>query len=201
MGIKVNSGFSVGAPVPIDERIVLSKSQMLNMSDSTMPDTYFAICSDDGNLYVYNKSGTYSSSTGYYALVKGDGSGVSGSTEVTHSGSVFEVTLAATDWIGSTIEVISNDILSDSVVTVSLPNNPTEAELLAISTARIVGESQELGKITLKAFGDVPTIDVRVLILVENIISVAGGNRIVDSVTGDIYQFEINDSVLELKKI
>jgi len=71
MGIKVNSGFTVGAPVPIDERTVLTKDQMHNMLDASMPDNYFAVCSDDGNLYVYDKSREPNAETGRFRLVTG----------------------------------------------------------------------------------------------------------------------------------
>lgn len=55
MAININSNFSVGAALPIDERLVLSKSQMLSINENIMPKVYFAICSDDGKLYLFNK--------------------------------------------------------------------------------------------------------------------------------------------------
>lgn len=69
MGINVNSGFSVGAPVPIDERLILSKSQMKNIATYTMPTNYLAVCSDNGELYVYNSAGEFSNETGYFSPI------------------------------------------------------------------------------------------------------------------------------------
>lgn len=56
MSINVNTGFTVGAPVPIDQRQLLTKSEMLNIDDNVMPEYYFAVCKDDGALYIYDKN-------------------------------------------------------------------------------------------------------------------------------------------------
>jgi len=72
MGIPVNSGFTVGAPLPIDERIVLTKEQMRTINENTMPEVYFAACVDDGALYVFNKSNPSTEETGKFTPV-GDG--------------------------------------------------------------------------------------------------------------------------------
>ena len=46
MAIPVNTGFNVGAPISIDQRLVLTKSEMLNIDDNIMPDYYFAVCKE-----------------------------------------------------------------------------------------------------------------------------------------------------------
>ena len=56
MAIPVNTGFNVGAPISIDQRLVLTKSEMLNIDDNIMPDYYFAVCKDDGAFYIYDKN-------------------------------------------------------------------------------------------------------------------------------------------------
>lgn len=56
MPINLPGAFNVGASVPIDTRIVLTKAEMLATNDNVMPVTYFAICSDDGGFYLYNKN-------------------------------------------------------------------------------------------------------------------------------------------------
>lgn len=56
MGIPINTGFDSNAPVSIDNRFVLTKSQMLNVDDNKMPEAYFCICKDDLTLYVYDKN-------------------------------------------------------------------------------------------------------------------------------------------------
>lgn len=55
MGIPMNSGFAVKAPVPLDERTVLTRQQMCEISDNTLPDVYYAVSSENGKLYIYNK--------------------------------------------------------------------------------------------------------------------------------------------------
>lgn len=56
MAIQLPQGFKIGSKEAIDSRIVLTKAEMLKMKDNTMPDVYFAMCKDDGKMYVYNKT-------------------------------------------------------------------------------------------------------------------------------------------------
>ena len=67
--IKLVQGFTIGSPLPIDGRLLLSKDEMINNIyidpdtgesinlDNILPDHYFAICTDkdDNRLYLYNK--------------------------------------------------------------------------------------------------------------------------------------------------
>ena len=61
MAIKTLSGFQVSSAAPIDTRILLSKAEILEISKKgsikslLMPDTYFAVCSTDDQLYVWDK--------------------------------------------------------------------------------------------------------------------------------------------------
>lgn len=73
MAIKVNAGFAVGAGVPIDERLVLTKAEMLAINESTMPDVYMACCKDDGKIYVFNKVNTQNTDTGKFEELKTGG--------------------------------------------------------------------------------------------------------------------------------
>lgn len=69
MAIQLPSGFMIGSREPIDNRLVLTKAEMLALSEAIMPDVYFAICKDDGKVYVYNKnSTTQSSETGLFKV-------------------------------------------------------------------------------------------------------------------------------------
>lgn len=54
--ISIVQGFKVMTRDAIDNRILLSKSEMCSINDNQMPDKYFAICKDDGMLYLYDKS-------------------------------------------------------------------------------------------------------------------------------------------------
>ena len=73
MGININSNFSVGAPVPIDSRLVLGYDDMLSMNDNIMPEVYLTVCRDDGELYMYNKNNTPNTITGKFVKLLVDG--------------------------------------------------------------------------------------------------------------------------------
>ena len=65
--LRIIQGFELQTREAIDNRLVLSKVEMLNINDNQMPDKYFAICTDDGYLYIYNKnSSLISSETGKF---------------------------------------------------------------------------------------------------------------------------------------
>ena len=65
--IQIVQGFEVKTREAIDNRLVLSKQEMFNINDNHMPAKYFAVCSDDGYLYIYNKdSAIISSETGKF---------------------------------------------------------------------------------------------------------------------------------------
>lgn len=69
MAIQLPSGFMIGSREPVDNRLVLTKAEMLAMSEAIMPDVYFTICKDDGKVYVYNKNSTApSSETGFFKV-------------------------------------------------------------------------------------------------------------------------------------
>ena len=75
MGIKINASFDVMSPVPLDSRTVLSKAEMLVIDDNCMPDTYFAVCSDDNAMYIYTKLNVSNDDTGKFRKMTSDGSG------------------------------------------------------------------------------------------------------------------------------
>lgn len=70
MAINVNSSFSVGAPVSIDERLVMSLERMLSVNDDVMPEVYLTVCSDDGKLYLYNKANAVIETTGKFRVLE-----------------------------------------------------------------------------------------------------------------------------------
>lgn len=75
MALNLTAPFARGGAFPIDEALVLSKAEMKAVNDNVMPEKYFCICKDDGQLYIYDKSATPSVDTGRYVLYGG------GSTE------------------------------------------------------------------------------------------------------------------------
>ncbi len=75
MAIKVSQAFERTSANPIDETIALTKAKMLTVNDNLMPDYYFTICQDDGNIYLYDKSATPSATTGKFTKFEGGGGG------------------------------------------------------------------------------------------------------------------------------
>lgn len=74
MALKVGQAFKRTSPNPIDEDLVLTKAQMLQVNDGLMPAVYFALCEDDGQIYIYKKDATPNAETGKYSVYGGGGS-------------------------------------------------------------------------------------------------------------------------------
>lgn len=75
MAMKLTSGLVIKAKEPVDDRLVLTKAQMLSMKKSGMPEVYFALCSEDGQMYSYDKSNEPSDETGYFKKMTSSSSG------------------------------------------------------------------------------------------------------------------------------
>lgn len=73
--IILPQGFNIASKEPIDARLVLTKEQMATVKDTLMPQVYFTICLDDGQLYIYNKSNPIDERTGKYRLYAASTSG------------------------------------------------------------------------------------------------------------------------------
>ena len=71
MAIKISTGFSIGSKDLIDDRLVLSKAQMLALNENTYPEQFFCLCSDDNKIYVYNSSNTPNDITGKFVVYVG----------------------------------------------------------------------------------------------------------------------------------
>lgn len=71
MALKVGQAFKRTSPNPIDEDLVLTKAQMLQVNDGLMPAVYFALCEDDGQIYIYKKDATPNAETGKYSVYGG----------------------------------------------------------------------------------------------------------------------------------
>ena len=56
--IKIPQGFKIASKEVVDTRLVMSKAEMLTVSDAVMPEVYFTLCSDDNTMYIYNKQNT-----------------------------------------------------------------------------------------------------------------------------------------------
>ena len=71
MAINFGQGFNITSSEPVDARILKSKAEMANMTsiqELRMPDKYFAICKDDGQLYLFDKANDKDPETGRFRL-------------------------------------------------------------------------------------------------------------------------------------
>lgn len=83
MALNITAPFGRGGAFPIDESLVLSKAEMRDINDNKMPDKYFCICKEDGQIYLYDKEATPSLETGKYSKLEG-GSGSSDYNQLTN---------------------------------------------------------------------------------------------------------------------
>ena len=57
MSIKIATSFDVGSNVPVDDRLVMNSTELKNVNDNTMPDSYLCVCPDlGGKIFIYNKA-------------------------------------------------------------------------------------------------------------------------------------------------
>lgn len=75
MALNIAAPFKRAGAFPVDEALVMTKAEMLAINDNTMPAKYFCICSEDGQIYLYDKEATPSATTGKYKLFEGGGEG------------------------------------------------------------------------------------------------------------------------------
>lgn len=65
----VTKPFLYQIAAPVDTRLVLTKKEMLEANDNYLPDTYFALCKDEGHFYLYNKNSEPNEETGKFTLI------------------------------------------------------------------------------------------------------------------------------------
>ena len=76
MAIALGTGFSIGSKDLIYDKFVLSKDEMLNINENTYPNQFFALCSDNDSLYVFNINNTPNATTGKFVQYSsGSGTG------------------------------------------------------------------------------------------------------------------------------
>ena len=71
MAINLGGGFHIGSKQPIDDRLIMSKAQMLNINENTFPDVYMCICNDDGAIYTFNINNEANDETGKFRMIEG----------------------------------------------------------------------------------------------------------------------------------
>ena len=95
--IQVNTGFQINAPVAIDDRFLLSKSDMVGIDDNVMPEIYPCWCTDDNKMYIYNKYNEFDDQLGRFRAFEGGSGGTN--TDVSHSSVNGNVKVDGTDVI------------------------------------------------------------------------------------------------------
>ena len=65
----VSKPFLYQIPTPVDTRLVLTKQEMREAEDNYLPNTYFALCKDEGHFYLYNKNNEPNEETGKFTLI------------------------------------------------------------------------------------------------------------------------------------
>lgn len=65
----VSKPFLYQSPVPVDTRLILTKKEMREANDNYLPNTYFALCKDEGRFYLYNKNNEPNEETGKFTLI------------------------------------------------------------------------------------------------------------------------------------
>ena len=79
MAIQIPQGYIIRSPEAIDDRLVMSKAQMREMSRDynlgKMPPVYITLCTDkDGdnyNLYIFSRDNSESAETGKFKAYSG----------------------------------------------------------------------------------------------------------------------------------
>ena len=82
MAIALGTGFSIGSKDLIYDKFVLSKEKMLNINENTYPNQFFALCSDNDSLYVFNINNTPNATTGKF-IQYGSGTGAGEDVDLT----------------------------------------------------------------------------------------------------------------------
>lgn len=68
---RFRNGLDITTAAAVDKRIYLTKAEMLAAEDNfNLPDVYFAVCPDDGKLYLYNVNNVASAETGKFKRIE-----------------------------------------------------------------------------------------------------------------------------------
>lgn len=109
--IRKLTGFEIGSKMPVDRRFILTKD-MMREEPMLMPDVYFAMCSDDGCFYLYNKDNEVLEDTGKFRLFSD-----TGVKSVEEQLKVLE-SLLPKDSEGNVLPLVSEQQLLESLATV-----------------------------------------------------------------------------------
>lgn len=83
----------------------------------------------------------------------------------------IETTLLAADWVGSSIpytqDVFSSSISADSQGVVTVSESATDAQFQEAAASTLRKTAQSDGRITIKAYGNKPTVDIPITIILN----------------------------------
>ena len=119
MAINLGGGFQIGSKQPIDDRLIMTKSEMINVNENIYPDVYMCVCSDDGAIYTFNINNEANDETGKFRIIEAGNSG----GDLTDYQKKTDNTLTTTD---KTITGAINEV-KDSIIT-NLENRVTTNE-------------------------------------------------------------------------
>lgn len=75
MAINFSAGFNIAKAEAVDTRIYLKTlANMLTIDENVYPEVYFAVCEENGKLYLYNKANSKDPATGKFRVLEGSGS-------------------------------------------------------------------------------------------------------------------------------
>ena len=156
MAINISQAFHRTSANPVDESMALTKAQMLTVNDNLMPDYYFTICQDDGDIYMYDKSATPSGTTGKFSKLETGGGGGGG------TGVVITETLTSSGWNSSNQQTLTfTGYTTDMGGVIGMPTNATAAQKEAFAEAIIDVVAQNGNQLTFHC-ENVPSVNLPV---------------------------------------
>lgn len=160
-----------GSIVTTDNKIIWTKTDIFNLTIAFDNDSISSGSGGSGggggvspgkaSKVSFDPTGTGLSSTNVQdAIIE-----VLGKTTTQYA---TDITLLAANWSGTQYTVSNSNIKLSSYIYIDIPDNLTQTQYNAVASANLACVNQTAGSITLEAFGDVPTIDLPITIIVQN---------------------------------
>ena len=160
-------GTAVWGDVPSDAiSITRAEYNELLANNTYDPNKYYYVTDDFDSATIINDSAS-STSTAYSSSK----TNTLLSSKVDKSSKV-SVTMNASSWSGSsapyTITLSINGVTTSNNVEILIPGSATDAQVEAWMAAGIVNGTQDANSVTLKAYGDKPSIDIPIEAIIRN---------------------------------
>lgn len=157
MAIKISQAFKRTAGFPIDETMLLTSAEMLAIDDADMPDVYFALNSDDGKMYIYNKDNEANAETGKFKVLESGGGnatiGKDYTTNITVGGLAENTDITSDMTLASLIEKMTTTVYYPTYVAPSASlsyNAPTLVKVGANIDSMVGTVNYNAGAINLR---------------------------------------------------